>query len=184
MLIITSCIINHINAICISLGKNKSMALPIFHRFTGCDSCTSAFFEKGKRTVWEAWKSYPEVTEAFLHMARHPHSQVTEESQHFQLLEQFSVILYEVIWNPLMRHGKSCSASQKSKTIINGNLFRQHRMLCYNTVNVLGWNLNWHNNRHLATPEGNGWTLHQGSKSWAPVWTTIVLNRSSVAAKV
>ncbi len=33
----------HINAICSSLGRNKSMTLLIFHCFTGCDT-TSSFF--------------------------------------------------------------------------------------------------------------------------------------------
>ena len=48
----------HINAICNNLGQCKSMALPIFHCFTGCDT-TSAFYGKGKKSAWEAWKSYP-----------------------------------------------------------------------------------------------------------------------------
>ena len=44
----------HINAICYALGKHKSMSLPIFHCFTGCDT-TSAFFGKGGNSAWEAW---------------------------------------------------------------------------------------------------------------------------------
>ncbi|ELT99539.1 hypothetical protein CAPTEDRAFT_208935 [Capitella teleta] len=31
---------------------------------TGCDT-VSAFYGRGKRTAWEAWKSYLEVTEAY-----------------------------------------------------------------------------------------------------------------------
>ncbi|KAG0728449.1 hypothetical protein GWK47_032424 [Chionoecetes opilio] len=45
------------------LGKDRSTALPMFHSFTGCDT-TSAFFGKGKKSVWEAWNAYVEVTEA------------------------------------------------------------------------------------------------------------------------
>ena len=48
----------HINAICHALGKDKSMALPLFHCYTGCDT-TSAFCGKGKKSAWEAWNSYP-----------------------------------------------------------------------------------------------------------------------------
>ena len=42
----------HINSICHSLGENKSLALPAFHSFTGCDT-TSGFFGKGKKLAWE-----------------------------------------------------------------------------------------------------------------------------------
>ena len=84
----------HIDYICNDLGNEKSMALPVFHSFTGCDT-TSAFWGEGKKSAWEAWKCYPEVTQAFLYMASHPHIQITVESQHFQLLEYFTVILYD-----------------------------------------------------------------------------------------
>ena len=52
----------HINAICHSLGNEKSTALPIFHCYTGCDTMT-AFCGKGMKSAWEASSSYPEVTQ-------------------------------------------------------------------------------------------------------------------------
>ncbi|KAG0724207.1 hypothetical protein GWK47_005234 [Chionoecetes opilio] len=64
----------HINAICSTLGKEKSTALPVFHSFTGCDT-TSSFFGKGKKSVWEAWGAYTEVTDAFNFIVEHPHAQ-------------------------------------------------------------------------------------------------------------
>ena len=84
----------HINDVCNDLGNDKSVALPVFHCFTGCDT-TSAFFGKGKKSAWEAWKCYPQVTQAFLYMASHPHIEITVESQPLQLLERFTVILYD-----------------------------------------------------------------------------------------
>ena len=56
---------------------------------------TSAFFGKGKKSAWEAWKSYPDVTQAFLGIARQPHDPVTEESLNFKLLERYTVVLYD-----------------------------------------------------------------------------------------
>ena len=38
----------HINDVCNDLGNDKSMALPVFRCFTGCDT-TSAFWGKGKK---------------------------------------------------------------------------------------------------------------------------------------
>ena len=84
----------HINAIYHALGKDKSMSLPIFHCCTGCDT-TSAFLGKGKRSAWEAWNSYPEVTAAFIYMSTHPHTPLTKESQHFRYLKRFTVVLYD-----------------------------------------------------------------------------------------
>ena len=37
-----------INYICHMLGEDKSLALPVFHSFTGSDT-TSAFFGRGKK---------------------------------------------------------------------------------------------------------------------------------------
>ncbi len=83
----------HINSSCHSLGKDKSLALPVFHSFTGCDT-TSGFFGEGKKLAWETWKCYPDVTEAFTHMALNPYIQLDNGSRYFQLLEHFIVVLY------------------------------------------------------------------------------------------
>ena len=85
---------HHINAICEVLGREKSLALPVFHSFTGCDA-TSAFFRGGKKLAWEAWLCYQNVTDAFTHMALNPYTEVAVGVQHFQLLECFTVILYD-----------------------------------------------------------------------------------------
>ena len=54
----------YINSICHALGKQKSLALPIFHSLTDCNT-TSAFFGKRSIITWEAWNCYPSVTRAF-----------------------------------------------------------------------------------------------------------------------
>ena len=45
----------NVHAICASFGPETFRTLPIFHSFTGCDS-NSCFFDKGKKSAWEAWK--------------------------------------------------------------------------------------------------------------------------------
>ena len=47
------------------LGAKKCLALPIFHAFTGCDT-VSSFSGRGKKTAWETWNVFPEVTDAFI----------------------------------------------------------------------------------------------------------------------
>ena len=60
-----------INAICASLGKAKSRALPVFHALTGCDT-VSAFRGKGKKSTWQAWQAYEDITNTFVYLANHP----------------------------------------------------------------------------------------------------------------
>ena len=50
--------------------------------------------EKGKKTAWEAWKSYPDVTTAFATIALDPFLDFNRQSQIFGLLQRFTVVLY------------------------------------------------------------------------------------------
>ena len=46
-----------INHVCANLGIDRSLCLPPFHAFTGCDT-TSSFFGRTKKTVWATWTAY------------------------------------------------------------------------------------------------------------------------------
>ena len=88
----------HINVIRQSLGPAKSPALPIFHSFAGCDT-TSTFHECGKKKSWEAWKSFPDVTEAFAYSADYPFTPLTTESPHFHFLFSTAITLVTALMN-------------------------------------------------------------------------------------
>ena len=79
---------------CQQLGVPNSTALLFYHAFTGCDT-TSQFFGKGKKTSWDSWKAYPEVTEAFLSISDHPFQSLQLNSHLFELLERYTCILYD-----------------------------------------------------------------------------------------
>ena len=72
----------------------KAHSLPVFHAFSGCDA-TSSFNGKGKKSVWEAWKAFPEVTNAFLFIRENPFQQIDIDSPHFETFERFTVIIYD-----------------------------------------------------------------------------------------
>lgn len=80
-----------INNIALRLGENVSRALPIFHAFTGCDT-TSCFSGKGKKTAWETWSSFPDITDVFLSLSMMPNDIDFLEVQH---LEKFVTLLYQ-----------------------------------------------------------------------------------------
>ena len=83
-----------VNATCAFLGCERSRALPMFHSFTGCDT-TSCFFGKGRKSTWDAWNSFPDVTEGFTFLQDHPYYQMDKYDSIFKLLEQFIVVPYE-----------------------------------------------------------------------------------------
>ena len=74
-----------------SFGPQKSLALPVFHAFTGCD--TVPFFGgKGKKSAWDTWTVFPQITNAFVEIAGAP----TELSDGcVEDIERFVVLLYD-----------------------------------------------------------------------------------------
>ena len=62
----------------------------MFHAVTGCD-IVSAFRGRGKKTAWDVWQVYPEVTGAFLHMLQGP----GEVDQVMDILQRFVCLVYD-----------------------------------------------------------------------------------------
>jgi hypothetical protein len=84
----------NINTICVSLGEARSRSLPVFHALTGCDT-TSSFYGKGKKSAWQAWELYPDVTSTFEFLAKNAYHQLTTDSVHFKRIERYVVILFD-----------------------------------------------------------------------------------------
>ena len=61
-----------------ALDPVRSRSLPIFHALIGSDT-TSFFARYGKKTAWNTWETYPEVTRAFVELASGP-SSITDET--------------------------------------------------------------------------------------------------------
>ena len=81
-----------IHDICSDLGPSRSVALPLFHAITGCDT-TSHFLGCGKKTAWASWQNTPGLTETLLARTNAP-SCFSLGSLHMQKLERFVVIKY------------------------------------------------------------------------------------------
>ena len=81
-----------IHDICSDLGPSRSVALPLFHAITGCDT-TSHFLGCGKKTAWASWQNTPGLTETLLALTNAP-SCFSLGSLHMQKLERFVVIMY------------------------------------------------------------------------------------------
>ena len=73
------------------LGPMKSKALLFFHSISGCD-IVSAFKNKGKKSFFQTWDIFPEITSTFAKMSTYPLS-ISEEDE--KMIEKFIVLLYD-----------------------------------------------------------------------------------------
>lgn len=77
------------------LGAPKCRALPFFHALTGCDT-VSCFSGKGKKSMWQTWSAFPDVTAAFLELSDSDHSADDISEATISLLERFIVVVYTI----------------------------------------------------------------------------------------
>ena len=75
-----------------SICEEKSQALLAFHAFTGCDQ-KSSFTHYGKKTAWEAWGAFNEVTAAFQALNNAPTVDVVDEM--IPILERCVTVVYD-----------------------------------------------------------------------------------------
>ena len=80
------------------MGLQRCNALTFFHAFTGCD-VVSSMMGIGKKTAWNAWVQFPEITTTFTVITDDPTS-LTLDSLHMNRLERLTVMMYS----------KNCSA--------------------------------------------------------------------------
>ena len=73
-----------------SLSPDRCIALPMFHSFTGCDK-VSSFGGRGKKTAWDTWKVYEEVTKAFCSLMANPES----ISDNMKSIKRFVTLMYD-----------------------------------------------------------------------------------------
>ena len=154
-----------INAIYYNLGKQKSLALPVFHTLAGCDT-TSSFNGKGKKSACQAWQAYEEATETLEHLASHPFEHLNGDSVHFRKIERLIVVLYNRT-SPLTsinetRQELFCRKGRSVERIppTQNALFQHVRRVVYQA----GIWTSTQAQQVLPSPQEFGWT--KDSKSW------------------
>ena len=69
----------------------RASEIMYFHAFTGCD-VVSAFRGKGKKSAWQTWDVFDEVTATFSNHSQFP-TEVTDTD--LKTLERFVVLMYD-----------------------------------------------------------------------------------------
>lgn len=151
--------------------RKQLPALPVFHDFTGCDT-VSCFGGRGKKTALEAWKFYPDLTDAFLALAHKP---LEVSSRCVEHLERFVVLMYD-------RHSSKTSVNDARK-----QLFAQKGRALYAIPPTRAtpvehakcaayqagycWGQALVPSPVLPSPQDWGWTMGDGV--WTPFWTRL-----------
>ena len=155
------------------MPASKVQALPFFHAFTGCD-VTSFFAGRGKKSAWDTWQAFPDVTEAFLSLSL-VQCKLTDGS--FALTERFVVLWYDRTSElSSVNEARQHMFSRKSKSLDGipptQAALKQHILRSYCQGGHV-WGQSLEKDPKLLSPSLFGWQWDEGSSRWLPKWTTL-----------
>ena len=154
-----------------SLGPRMTTALPGFHAFTGCDT-VSCFAGRGKKTAFTTWRSYPDVTEAFMELSS---SSPVINDRCMAILERYVVLLYD-------RTSSSVNVNEARKQLFaqKGRSFEaippsREALLQHAKRAAYQGGCCWGQALQpcpvIPSPSEWGWALRNGI--WKPFWTVL-----------
>ena len=154
-----------------SLGQDRSRALPFFHAFSGCDT-TSCFKSIGKKTAWDTWRVFPDVTQVFIKLSHTP-TEITEDD--FSIIERFTVLMYKRT-SPLLKVNEARLQlfAQGGRQIdhippTQAALMKHTQRAAYQGGHVWGQSLI--TQQELVSPSEWGWM--KDGEMWCPVWSSM-----------
>ena len=160
----------NINTISGHIGESRACALPVFHALNGCDT-TSAFKGRGKKTAWQAWQAYEEVTQAFTYLVAHPFQCLDIDSERFKKIERYVVVLYDKT-NSLsfVNEAREELFCRKSRNIDNipptQDALLQHT---WRAVYQAGVWTSTQAHQMIPSPNQFAWSKATSGKSWEPI---------------
>ncbi|KAG0724206.1 hypothetical protein GWK47_041118 [Chionoecetes opilio] len=111
----------------------------MFHAFTGCDT-VSCFGGRGKKTAWDTWTTYGDVTPAFCALGAMPDPRAIDEWM--QPLERFVVLLYDrTSTEEGVNQARKQLFSKKGRAIDRYSLPPTQAALIQHTNSLPGWSL-------------------------------------------
>ena len=153
------------------LGQRFCSALPSFHALTGCDT-VSALAGIGKKTGYNTWKCYTEVTSALCNLSAQPENILEDDSA---LIERFVILMYSRT-SPLtlVNQARQIFFAQGNRIIENipptQSALQQHmKRAAYQAGHVWGQSLVAI--QEFPSPEDWGWQT--ANDEWTPTWSTL-----------
>ena len=162
-----------VSGIVVSLGPLKCKALPLFHALTGCD-VTSSFSGRGKRTAWNTWQAYDQLTAALSSIMQNPSEDTI--SQALPVIERFVILLYDKCSTEMEVNAARQELFTKGREIENipptKDALQQHILRAeYQAAYV--WNQALVLQPTLPNRKKFGWI--EKNSSWEPRWMTLPL---------
>ena len=154
-----------------TLGPQKSKGMLFFHAFTGCD-VVSGFNGKGKKTAWQTWNVFNEVSATFAKLSHNP-SEIEESD--LQTLEKYVVLMYDrsSITSSVDEARLDLFArKQRSYDLIppSQNALKEHtKRAAYQAGHI--WGQCVIRDPELQCPSKWGWSKEDDS--WKIVWTSL-----------
>jgi hypothetical protein len=161
-----------VHEIAASLGIDRTKSLPVFHAFTGCDT-VSSFGGRGKKTAWDVWISYPNVTKAFMRLCSLGNDGIDDET--FAILERFIVIMYDRACDALdVNSARKQLFTKKSRAFdslppTRDALLQHIKRTVHQSVHVWGQCFN----KQPLIPNSGLWGWVRDTDKWVPLWMTI-----------
>ena len=161
-----------IHKIASTLTKEQCESLPFFHAVTGCDN-VSFFAGVGKKTAFQAWRTYPEATPVFQSLSS-PQDTISE--QQCRILERFVIIMYSrTCPHNKVNDARQALFSQGTRSIDHipptQTALEQHiKRAAYQAGQVWGQSLQAI--QELPSPLEWGWEKSTEA-GWIPKWTTL-----------
>lgn len=162
-----------VHDIACSMGPEKSRALLTFHAFTGSDQ-TSSFANRGKKTAWEAWDIYNQVTPIFQSLSNSP--SISSVIDAMPMLERYVVIMYDRTSTcETVNDARKDLFTRKGRAIDaippTADALLQHtKRSMYQAGHC--WGNSMEVSYQLPCPSEWGW-MRDSTQAWEPLWTTI-----------
>ena len=158
-----------------SLGPERAQGILFFHAFTGCDT-VSSFGGHGKKSAWDTWNSFPNVTDAFIKLSSEPHA-VSENSEYLPTLERFVVLLYDRTSNKLHVNDSRKQLFTKKCRGMDSLPPTQAALIQHIKRAVLQSGYCWYRSlqaqQNLPSPKDWGWERSSDEDDWQPFWSTL-----------
>ena len=154
-----------------ALGPEKSIALPFAHAFSGCDT-VSCFAVHGKKSVWETWNIFNEITSVICILASTPDSSsITDQ---LEVLECFVVLLYDRTSTEMTVNAARKQLFSRKKRLIDNLPPTQATLIepraAYQSGHI--WAQMFVPAPTLPSPSEWGWTQTSGG-GWEVKWTSL-----------
>ena len=158
-----------------ALGPTRSLALPLFHSLSSCDT-TSQLLGIGKKTAWSTWQSMSELTETLLNLTHDPHT-FSMDTDDMKQLERFPLLMYSRSCSAtsldearlqLFTHGsRTLDALPATKAALYQHVKRAILQACF------FWKQSVSSQQVIPDFTEWGWKLDEKVKQWVPFWTDL-----------